>query len=804
MGQSPQGPELRIGLVLYGGVSLAVYIYGVVMEMQRLLRSASPGDRPESPAYTEALELAGISKATVDVIAGTSAGGINGILLAKALVSGADVGAVRDLWLSGGDIADLLHGFDDRGSRALLRREHFEKKLAEGFERLGGGVTDAPLDLFVSATHLLGDRREFRDTLGSRITTLLHRHVFHLKRRPLYRDEGGDDFVPASATRDARLAKLARATSAFPVAFEPMLIEEADGLLDGRGDDSGWFADGGILNNKPFTEALRTIFARSSDRPVRRWLLSVDPDPDAPPEEAPGPEPAFDQIALGAMTRIPRYQSIARDLEDLERHNAEVRHIEAALLTLEEDLAKGSVLAWLWSAVIRSYEDGPYLSLRNRAWAEEIATQLLSAVRPASPEEFDPDAAREAFAEAALGQIRRDQARRPPAAEPGEGDEGGGYVPPTDLAFERRRVYYLIKLIGMAVPPGEQGESGGGEEGEQVEPAPDLGRVKAALWGEFERISNALWEWFARAPIAIGGEEGEFAGQGDAMEAAGLAAPLVGSALGVQLSGVAPADAQPFSVVRDQVMEGARTALSGVTIDLPRGEKRDREVKGEADGAGATFSVALEDVFDDFESRDWILLPMEVGGGLRYRDIVNHAQISPAAARSPDIAPELKLAGDTAAHFGGFLDGRWRENDLMWGRLDAADILVRTVLADGSVGAQDLLTEAAQREILADERPEALAWPGGWEDYLREHAQGDVTVGRLPKLLGAGLAARAAVTLRRMVRGAREGRPSGALRTWVLRAVDRRLTVAGRLLLPFRPLVRWLARRTEKRDPGAR
>ena len=35
-----RGPEVRIGLVLYGGVSLAVYIYGVVVEVQRLLRRA--------------------------------------------------------------------------------------------------------------------------------------------------------------------------------------------------------------------------------------------------------------------------------------------------------------------------------------------------------------------------------------------------------------------------------------------------------------------------------------------------------------------------------------------------------------------------------------------------------------------------------------------------------------------------------------------------------------------------------------------------------------------------------------------
>ena len=41
--------ELRLGLVLYGGVSLAVYIYGVVLELYRIIRRARARSRTPGP-----------------------------------------------------------------------------------------------------------------------------------------------------------------------------------------------------------------------------------------------------------------------------------------------------------------------------------------------------------------------------------------------------------------------------------------------------------------------------------------------------------------------------------------------------------------------------------------------------------------------------------------------------------------------------------------------------------------------------------------------------------------------------------
>ena len=73
--------EIRVALVLYGGVSLAVYENGVVRCFYDLVKKKG--------IYGPLLEMLE-ADATVDVVAGTSAGGINGLMLGAALENGTD------------------------------------------------------------------------------------------------------------------------------------------------------------------------------------------------------------------------------------------------------------------------------------------------------------------------------------------------------------------------------------------------------------------------------------------------------------------------------------------------------------------------------------------------------------------------------------------------------------------------------------------------------------------------------------------------------------------------------------------
>ena len=111
--------EVRIGLVLYGGVSLAVYINGVAQEFFRAVR----GDG----IYRLLKALLG-ADIVVDVISGTSAGGLNGIYLAYALCQEKQPRnflRFSELWRNHGDIDKLLRSPQDAAPQSLLDGEGY-------------------------------------------------------------------------------------------------------------------------------------------------------------------------------------------------------------------------------------------------------------------------------------------------------------------------------------------------------------------------------------------------------------------------------------------------------------------------------------------------------------------------------------------------------------------------------------------------------------------------------------------------------------------------------------------------------
>jgi hypothetical protein len=90
--------ELRLALVCYGGISLAVYMHGITKEVWRLA-AASRNLQDDAPPQSGS---AGVYQALIahiaatrgvrlrvfsDIVAGASAGGINGIFLARALTA---------------------------------------------------------------------------------------------------------------------------------------------------------------------------------------------------------------------------------------------------------------------------------------------------------------------------------------------------------------------------------------------------------------------------------------------------------------------------------------------------------------------------------------------------------------------------------------------------------------------------------------------------------------------------------------------------------------------------------------------
>ena len=281
--------ELRLALVCYGGVSLAVYMHGITKELWHVVRasrSRHDGADPPSPSaqvYAELLdEVAERSGAPVrvliDIVAGASAGAINGVFLAQAIATGQSLDPLTDLWLRSADVEGLISPDAAPASRfsrvwalpvawmaagrsgeALetvdpATRDEVRAKLAHfvrsrwfdppfsgpGFTGLLLDAFDAmaaapkgerllppgqPLDLFVTVTDFTGHPERLRLNSPPEVVETEHRLVV------TFTDHGQPCETLA---HPAELAFAARSTSSFPGAFPPFTVAELDGVLAER------------------------------------------------------------------------------------------------------------------------------------------------------------------------------------------------------------------------------------------------------------------------------------------------------------------------------------------------------------------------------------------------------------------------------------------------------------------------------------------------------------------------------------------------------------------------------------------
>ncbi len=280
--------ELRIALVCYGGVSLAVYMHGVTKELWHLSRASRAfhdGDSPLSGsagvyhALLQAIEAdSGIRlRVLPDILSGASAGGINAVFLAQAIHTGASLEPLTDLWLENADVERLL----DPDARPLWR---FAKVWAQPIawwvlSRPGNAVSESvapetrtevrrkvsrfirgrwfepPFSglgmsaLLLDALETMADGEHGPPLLpdGHPIdlfvtTTDFHGYTAMLRLNSPPVVEENDHRMPISfhgiVGKDAgppladplELTLAARATSSFPGAFPPATMAEIDGL----------------------------------------------------------------------------------------------------------------------------------------------------------------------------------------------------------------------------------------------------------------------------------------------------------------------------------------------------------------------------------------------------------------------------------------------------------------------------------------------------------------------------------------------------------------------------------------------
>jgi len=282
--------ELRLALVCYGGISLAVYMHGITKEIWHAARAsrdfheaaagATGSQRVYQALLQELQDETGIRlRVLVDIVAGASAGGINGIFLGQAITTGQSLDPLTDLWLDVADVEALIDPDAAPNSRfskawalplAWMAAGRAQEKLTESIEEgereevraklshfvrsrwfeppFGGPqftnlllealsamaaaprgprlLPDGqPLDLFVTVTDFRGHPERLRLNSPPEVVETEHRLIFPFTDL----GQSGDTLA-----HPAELAFAARATSSFPGAFPPFTVAELDAVLATR------------------------------------------------------------------------------------------------------------------------------------------------------------------------------------------------------------------------------------------------------------------------------------------------------------------------------------------------------------------------------------------------------------------------------------------------------------------------------------------------------------------------------------------------------------------------------------------
>jgi patatin-related protein len=832
--------EVRFAVVMYGGLSLCIYMNGVAQEMLNLVRATAPAtDAPPGGAPARAKsdlrgtelvyrklgqmlqrgkptksiadikEIEGqppspiLTRFIVDVISGTSAGGINGVFLAKALANDQDMRQLKELWIEEGDFGKLMNEHPANPAapqiESILSGRRIYRKLLDALEgmegdgKAGADTDKAPftrspyvkeLDLYITTTDISGLTMPLR--LSDRVIfERRRRNVLHFSyAAPGVAGEPRNDF---SRRFNPFLAFAARCTSAFPFAFEPMKLGDIDDAVRANGfykrlrksnsacaregaylsgdelwerfyaeylDDSGGapgtsaaefaqrsFADGGILDNKPFSYATDALLRRHADVPVDRRLIYVEPDPESPETmQAFDPDIDVAENTLSALAPTVSTETIREDIQRILSRNRLIDRLNRYTAEIDDDMR-----AWEGEARARGVDPADHLSAEQ--WAEQdldyaiqkkgVAYGGYHRIRVAAVTEdltrivsralaFDADSD---WFIALRGIVRAwrsaDYVPRRTQGMPKSTKTENRFLIDFDLQFRLRRLNFLrskIDELSCLMPDQLKnnkqlkkwvGEALIDNEGWRAGFQKALRDAQGELSAVYQRLLLAPVEFQRRVtnpdppnPLAQ-----DFAATGIDMNAlldildqpedrreAFAEEYVYGETAGVPqrleaLRGIA-------RKISGKFLGEFRVASQATMGILDPGDAGDTSPESVA-------RKVLLHYYDTYENYDMVSFPVAYQADIGEADVVKVLRVSPfdtktyeemVAKFGRDNVPR-KLAGTSLGHFGAFFDRSWRENDIMWGRLDAADRLITSLLPPKSPDAAALIREAHEAII---------------------------------------------------------------------------------------------------------
>ena len=728
--------EVRFAVTMTGGVSLAVWMGGVAREIDLIMQASkarralqvdptgqppdapspdasavaqpagpilgdtpaqSPGGQSSASSETPAqiprgqsgaveaeralwgrlLELLDIA-VEVDVLSGSSAGGVNAAMLAYTRVRNGDLGVLRGIWLELGALLDLLRKPTDANIPSLLYGDEWM------FSKLGEMLpTLAPLappkkppstTLYVTTTLLSGESTGFTDSLGNLVQDNNQRGLFTF-----------DETQLATPGVEGALALAARSSASFPGAFEPSYLPlDKPTPLTGKVPlrpamrqftnitRDHWVADGGILDNQPLDVLLTRIFDRRARRSVRRVLLYVVPTP-GPVSDLSAAGPVDQLVApYGLLEALMKDlaaatgQSISGDLHAITAHND---HIDARV-DLRKQLAEmgtrlGAGARLLTTGLLDTYRDREgerqarllvdALLTQLGTWAPQTAANPIgipptwqSAIKLGS--RFQPDTCAEIKATLIGGWPR--------AVDP-NGTPGQAWLPTTGQALARfgQDAYdngksmvlaLLKKAYQAATEAADRNELLRGvvavHDGASVPNRPDPAAIVSTV------LQSAV-ETQPPPPIQ------------DATST--LATTWVTNT---------NLDGQAWPAL-GQVLVDARAVLTRISgqDDFVAALAAYLGLLGEPDIAAVTIALF------DLAIAERALIPVEAGP-YQPVQLVQMSADTRGLLTPRNATAASKLTGVQFHNFGAFYKKSWRANDWMWGRLDAAGWLVQTLL----------------------------------------------------------------------------------------------------------------------------
>ena len=714
---------MRLALVCYGGVSLAIYMHGITTELEKLVRASdrlvtaggltavNPFQCNETErAYFEALRTKAtingyFTRVVVDIISGTSAGGINGVCLAKAIAQDAKQDALRDLWLKKSAIVKLIGGILPplAGNRMLgwigTTFAEMDKKRRDTLMPAG-----LMLQLFVTTTDIHGYTRGIPIADPKQITTVVNKHVFEFRHR--------DDVGNLDKSHNPALGFSARATSSIPGALAPARVADIEpqrpGCLPGEfshiyklsGFDvtKTFFIDGGVLDNFPFRHAVHAIPGKPAATEVDRKLLFIEPDP-APPQERPdGTAPGFISTVWAGFSKLPRRQPIGDAFDELMLYNQHVREIKQMTGTLRPQI---------FDTVVRRL--GKSYDVANRKVNEDavasnpfgfqayLRVKLLSVVEGMAATlcgllDYPPASTQALFVRQGLLRWAAETQILQPSDDVTENQRA--FLRKFDLGYGSRRIGFVIRRASEFYGVDDRAALNQLKHG--------MYKLRCELQSVFDRkeaesVNETAGPIFGPARLEAYLPDWRL---DDFLDEVGGEITDLRDSLGAYLD-----DAL------DGYGERAYRSLEDITVGL-------REVVGKdirahylgfvywdvATYAARRISGIVElDEVEVFRASplDAKRLPLPEKHGFIHeaRELARRLERIVVPAQPSKPKPGTKLRGVKAAHFGAFFFRAWRENDYLWGRLDGAERLLGLIDQNN-----DKLAKQAFQAIVNDEK----------------------------------------------------------------------------------------------------